>query len=373
MVTINLYWRQHSISDTGVVWVKFYTNNERVHFSTSVKCTKKNWSKIRQRISNADPLYKDNNLIIENVLARCNEVFVKFRLKNRKMTKAGFLRDYNRPSDFPDFFAFVKEHRKKISLRNTLSTLQTHKTIIRKLQQYNPALHFDDFSHDWLDEYYHHLRYKMGNNDNTAMKNMAVLKVYIRAAVKAGYIEDYPFADWHIRRVTTSYVYLTEAELQKLMNAYRNGEIAGKYYQTLELFLFLCFSSLHIGDAKDLLVENFTETSFIYYRIKNRNKKPVPVRVPISDPLKMIYKNIVGNRKDGRVFGRLCADQTMNRYLKIICSDLDINKDISLKTGRHTFATIYLAKTKDITALKEIMGHSDIQETLIYAHVMEDR
>ena len=62
----------------------------------------------------------------------------------------------------------------------------------------------------------------------------------------------------------------------------------------------------------------------------------------------------------------------MNRYLKDIAAEAGIDKAITHKVGRHTFATLYLRKTKDIAALKEILGHSDISETLVYAHVLEE-
>jgi site-specific recombinase XerD len=66
------------------------------------------------------------------------------------------------------------------------------------------------------------------------------------------------------------------------------------------------------------------------------------------------------------------ADQTMNRYLKAVAKleKVAIHKDISHKTGRHTFATFYLSKTKDMNALMEEMGHANISETLKYAHVL---
>ena len=77
-------------------------------------------------------------------------------------------------------------------------------------------------------------------------------------------------------------------------------------------------------------------------------------------------------RKKGPVFEKLLPDQTMNRYLKEIAAIAGIGKAITHKVGRHTFATLYLRKTKDIAALKEILGHSNISETLIYAHVLEE-
>lgn len=62
----------------------------------------------------------------------------------------------------------------------------------------------------------------------------------------------------------------------------------------------------------------------------------------------------------------------MNRNLKRIAELAEINKNLTHKVGRHTFATIFLRKTKDIAALREILGHSDISETLVYAHVLEE-
>ena len=62
----------------------------------------------------------------------------------------------------------------------------------------------------------------------------------------------------------------------------------------------------------------------------------------------------------------------MNRFLKEIAALAEIEKPVTHKVGRHTFATIFLRKTKDIAALREILGHSDISETLVYAHVLEE-
>ena len=94
--------------------------------------------------------------------------------------------------------------------------------------------------------------------------------------------------------------------------------------------------------------------------------------VPVSRTLQSIINNVIGARKKGPIFDNLPADQTLNHYLKQIAKELGIQKEITLKSGRHTFATFFLRKTKDLTALKEILGHSDLRETLIYAHVLDE-
>jgi site-specific recombinase XerD len=373
MKTIKIYFQKwNKASGEGYVWVCFYINREKINFSTKVRCSEKDFDKKHFRIRLSDKNASDKNLIIDNILARINSVFVKYRLRNKSLTRESFLRAYNRPDDYPSFFEFVKDWQKKYSIMNEGETMKVHNSVIKKLRDYNPELHFDDITTDWLDEYYAYLRKNLKNCENTAYKNMSTIRKYVRAAFRAGYMDEYPFDHWSIKRTKASYTFLTEDELSAMIHIYKGGTLSEKYHRTLEFFLFLCFSSLHIGDAKNLKLEQFTNDSFTYYRKKNRNSKPEPIIVPVSETLRNLLINIVGLRKKGLIFSHLPADQTMNRYLKEIAKNAEIDKDISHKTGRHTFATYFLKKTKDLTALKEILGHSELRETLIYAHVLDE-
>lgn len=373
MIKLKIYLRIHKKeTKEGFVWISFYINREKVNFSTKVKVSVKNWSESKLLVLSSDPDASDKNRIIENFRARINNVIVKYRLRDRKLTRETFIRAYNRPDDYATFFEFVTDYQRKFSFKNELETMNVHKSVINKLKEYSPELHFDDLTTDYLDEYYAHLRKKLKNCENTAYKNMSTIRKYVRAAYKAGYMDENPFDNWSIKRTKASYSYLSEAELIKLLDVYKKGELELKYHKTLEFFLFMCFSSLHIGDAKKLKLEQFNENSFTYFRIKNRNSKPEPIVVPISDILRKILINIVGVRKQGYIFETLAADQTMNDYLKHIATKFKIDKNISHKTARHTFATYFLQKTKDLTTLKEILGHSELRETLIYAHVLDE-
>lgn len=375
MINIKTYLRVHSSNSVnGVVWVSFYIKGQKINFSTKVSCLIKNWNEKNKSISSKEENSRDKNLVVESVLARINDVAVKFRLKNKQMTRDSFLRAYNRPSDYDTFHAFYKDYEKKHSYKIEGSTWQTQKTVMSKLEEYNKDLHFDDIDPEWLDKYYSYLRKDLKNNENTAYKNMSVIRKYVNAAFRAGYFDENPFADWKIKRGKSSYMYLKEEELNKFIEYYQSGECPAMHYLTLEFFLFMCFSSLHVTDAQNLKLEQFYVDSFTYYRIKNRNTKPEPINIPISGALRKIIQNVVGYRKKGFIFEKLPADQTMNKYLKEIAKELKLEnwKGISHKAGRHTFATYYLSKTKDLASLKEILGHSDLKETLIYAHVLDE-
>lgn len=375
MIAIKTYLRSDAKDKSyGYVWIKFYISGKKVNFSTKIQCLEKDWNPRTSRVLSSDKDSGDKNLIIKNFQSRIVNVIVKYRLKNKTLTREGFTKMFNRPDDYETFYQFCDDYLTEISNRTELSTLNTHKTAIEKLRLFAPELHFDDIDHNFIVNYfYSHLKKKLGNCDNTAYKNMTVLKKYVRAACKKGYMEENPFDDFKIKRTTSNYIYLEEDELKKLLTVYKTGNLSLKYYKSLQFFLYMCFSSQHIGDAKKMKIEQFGIDSFIYFRQKTRNSKPEPITVPISEVLKSLITDIAGHRKIGLLFDSLPADQTMNRFLKEIMKmeEVNIKKEVTHKTGRHTFATFYLDKTQRLNTLKDILGHSDIRETLIYAHVLE--
>ena len=128
---------------------------------------------------------------------------------------------------------------------------------------------------------------------------------------------------------------------------------------------------MHISDARALQIDQIGNDEFWYMRGKMINIRPRIVRVPISGPLRQIINHKRKNKKSGSLWEGMIADQKVNEKLKHIASTAGINKKLCAKFGRHTFATIFLRNTKDINTLKEIMGHSNIKQTLVYAHVLD--
>ena len=126
MINIKTYLRKYADESSGIVWVSFYINREKVNFSTKVAVDCKNWSDKNACVKPGDKNASDKNLIIENIHARINNVLVKYRLKDKKLTRDAFLRAYHRPTDFNTFFEYVTAQQKKLSIKTELSTLSTH-------------------------------------------------------------------------------------------------------------------------------------------------------------------------------------------------------------------------------------------------------
>ena len=238
---------------------------------------------------------------------------------------------------------------------------------LSKLRTYRPGLAFHEITPQTVRGFVTWLR-KIGNQEATVWKNISCLKTYVCAAERSGYIQDNPFKSIKIRHPRNKIVYLTEGELKTLIRIYNSDQYRDLDLQCLRFFLFMCFTSLHVGDALRLRIEDIRGSEIHYTRSKTR----LNVCVPLSVPAVKLVEYYRGGRDSGPLIERFAKEQTINRKLKSICSVAGIDKPVSCKAGRHTFATLYYQKNRDILTLQNILGHSSLRMTTVYAHVIDE-
>ena len=366
MSTVRVIQNKQRLTKEGnaPLYITFYLGKEKLMLPCKVSVPAAKFDEKSGLLKGNSKEAKDINLIVSNLKARVNDILVKFRLRNQ--------REYNNPSDYKTFHDFVKEHMKTYSRRIEMGTFKHHLSCMKKFKAYNELLQFQDLTPDYLTDYLIYMKKELGNTEITAQRNMSTIKIYVPAAYRKGYIEENPFQEFHIKRIKSDVDYLTEEELMQFVQLYYQRTLPEKLQLTLAFFLFMCFTSMHITDARMFCIEQVNNDVLTYYRVKNRNCKPEPIKIPMPVPAEKLLEEWAEGREEGRLFRNVQCDQVVNRQLKAIAKELGINKKISAKTGRHTFATIYLRKTKDLSSLQKLLGHSNIRETMIYAHVMDE-
>ena len=371
MSTVRVIQNKQRLTKEGnaPLYITFYLGKEKLMLPCKVSVPAAKFDEKSGLLKGNSKEAKDINLIVSNLKARVNDILVKFRLRNQALTKDIFMREYNNPSDYKTFHDFVKEHMKTYSRRIEMGTFKHHLSCMKKFKAYNELLQFRDLTPDYLTDYLIYMKKELGNTEITAQRNMSI---YVTAAYRKGYIEENPFQEFHIKRIKSDVDYLTEEELMQFVQLYYQRTLPEKLQLTLAFFLFMCFTSMHITDARMFCIEQVNNDVLTYYRVKNRNCKPEPIKIPMPVPAEKLLEEWAEGREEGRLFRNVQCDQVVNRQLKAIAKELGINKKISAKTGRHTFATIYLRKTKDLSSLQKLLGHSNIRETMIYAHVMDE-
>lgn len=350
------------------LYAVFNINREKVRVPIGLKVRAGDWDARAEKVKGRGKEVNDKNLIIENVRAKINDVLVRVRLSDTSLTKSLFWAMFRQPASklrAGNFITFCWDYMNANRKANSYNTYKQHKSIIKKLEAYRPDLQFYELTPELLRLYVAHLRH-IGNGEATVWKNMTVIRVYVLAAIRAGYILKSPFDTFKIKHPKPKIVYLSEEELKELVAMYKRGGLDEQEQDVLRFFLFMCFTSLHISDARAVTIEAIFGGELHYSRQKTRTQ----VAVPLSAPALKLVEHYRGDRTKGALITGLPTDQDINRKLKTICGRAGITKKVSAKTARHTFATLYYKKNQgDIATLSNILGHSSLAMTMIYAHI----
>ena len=371
MAKVTIRRRNESERADGRAALYAVLNIERIkiRLPLDIAVTSAEWDETAERVRGRGQQVKDWNLIISNTKAKISDILVRARLTGETLTKDSFLALYRRPGETMNFIEYARRHLEALKTALQPETMRHHAAALRKLESYNPRLQIAEITPDWLRVYAAYLRDKHNNNPGTIRKNMCVIRMHYYAAMRAGKVKNNPFEVYRIPQADPIVVFLTEDELNALIGVFRSDKLDEGETDVLRFFLFMCFTAMHISDARSLQIEQIHGGEIHYTRIKTRTRVNMPLSVPAAK-LVEYYKE---GRLRGPLFRHLPTDQAFNRIIKRICRRIGINKAVSAKAARHTFATLYYKKNNgDLGTLSKLLGHTQISTTMIYAHIMKD-
>ncbi len=342
---------------------------EKIRIPLDIAVTSTEWDQVAERIKGRSQDVKDKNLIISNTKARISDILVRARLTGEVLTKSSFLSLYRRPPETSNFIQYCWRHLDALGAALRSETRRHHKAAIRKLEIYSPNLDFRDITPDFLRVYAAYLRDSHNNTPGTIGKNMSIIRTHYYAAMRAGLAKNNPFEAYRLPQAEPVVVYLTEKELNTLIDLFRADTLPENEQDALRFFLFMTFTGMHISDARNLQIEQILNGEIHYRRIKTG----VAVAMPLSVPAAKLVAYYANGRHRGKLFTSLPTDQAFNRVIKRVCKAADIAKAVSAKAARHTFATLYYKKNSgDLGTLSKLLGHTSVTTTMIYAHIMKE-
>lgn len=379
MSKITIFCRRDAKRKDGFfpLYASLYLGEQRARFCINVFVNEKDWDPQKEVVRGKSKFAADANLIISNARAKISDILVRARLSNQKLTVNQLVAEYKRldrgaarEETDESFVRFAYKYLLEIDRSISYGTMLRRRGIIRKLEDYSPEVTFSEITPEWLRRYAAHCRDHYENSEGTIKKNMDTLRLFYKVALRRQLAAKDPFEFYKAPVHYPDIVFLTEDELQ-MMIALRNGSSLPENEETvLDCFLFMAFTGMHFSDAAALRIDDIRNGEIHYRRQKTR----IIVKVPVSKPAAKLIAKYAGDRKRGKIFQTFPTNQSVNRLVKVLAQKAGINKTITAKTARHTFATLFYKKTKDIGTLSKLLGHTSVKNTMIYAHIMaEDR
>lgn len=156
------------------------------------------------------------------------------------------------------------------------------------------------------------------------------------------------------------FTFLLPAEVKRLHEFYGSPFINSTWKNILQRYLFSCFTGLRISDLEGLEPDNFFEDTIVFTSQKTSKLQRIKLNETAKDLIQL-----------PKIFNENYTREYINRELKEIAKACGIKKRLYFHSSRHTFATNYLISGGQLQNLQKLLGHSKIETTMVYAHVVD--
>ena len=269
-----------------------------------------------------------------------------------------------------------KNLKKLVGITKSKATYLKSEVCRRHLSSYIKMEHnlsdidLREINHSFIVGFEVYLNTQCRCNYNTSAKFIQKFKSVVISAQKDGKLLSDPFANYKISLKKVDRGYLTDDELQRIMEKEFNTE---RLERIRDIFIFSCYTGLAYIDIKKLKKTNiskgFDNNPWITTKRQKTNVKAV---IPLLDIPLMILEKYKG--LPNGVLLPIPTNQKTNAYLKEIADVCGIDKNITFHLARHTFATtITLSKGVPIETVSKMLGHTNIKTTQIYARITNEK
>ena len=344
----------------SLVYLHVTENYQRERIPLDIYVDKKKFSRKTQRLASGEASNNDLNLILDNVDSKITAIKTTFRLSNKTLDIDTFVEEFINGIPRIDFIAFGLRHLEDEKGKLAEGTYKRYRSVFNKLKEFKKQIFFTQINYQFIVKLRSWLS-KRGNESTTIEGNIAAIKKFLSAAKKYGIHFDFNPEDIKIGNTNGDRVDLVPSEVIKLIQYFQSSFINDTNRLVLGYFLFSCFNGFRISEIQTLKRNQFEEEFFVFYEQKGDRM----LRRNINSSTRKILETAE------MLFVEKFTDQYLNRELKKIVKLCGITKKVSFHTGRHTFATNFLRMGGDVISLKGLLGHSKLDTTMIYVHIVE--
>lgn len=273
--------------------------------------------------------------------------------------------------EYEDFLIQVKH-----SSENTVSSyMRDLKQFAGYLQELNIAIEIAD--HDVVNGYISQLIDK-GKSSATVSRCLASLKSLYTYMISRGIRDGNPVNGIHVEKAEKKLPQiLTGKEVELLLEQPKCTDLKG--YRDKAMLELLYATGIRVSELINLDVSDVNlPGGFIKCgssgKIRIIPLYPAAIKA-LADYIETVRPKMVADADEDSLFvnvsGERMSRQGFWKIIKHYQEKAQIDKDITPHTLRHSFAAHLLENGADLRSIQEMLGHSDISSTQVYAQLVK--
>ena len=233
-------------------------------------------------------------------------------------------------------------------------------------------------SSDDISKYFEYMTV-MGKTPSTIQRVAASLRCYYFYLLKYGKVTANPVVPVKVKTAERKLPEtLTGAEVLKLL-----AEPSGTDYKSVRdkaMLELLYATGIKVSELIELKITNINIQLGILMLDGKKNRilpiYPAAIKT-LTNYIKNVRPAIINDNDDELLFtnmyGESLSRQGFWKIIKFYAEKAKIDKDITPHTLRHSFAAHLLENGADLSNIKEMLGHSDISTTQVYAKLIKNK
>ena len=386
-VTLHFYAKSTKANGNGLlpIYVRLTIDGKRFEYSTKKFIEPFKWStELSKMKGNSEEARSINNLL-DFTRNRINEIQfellkdgVSLNIEEFKNRLLG-IKERERLL-IPIFTEHNRKIKELVGTEYAPGTLERYETSLKHTKDFLQwkfrvsDIDIEKIDHAFITEYEFFLRTERKCANNTAVKYIKNFHKIINICLANGWLTKDPFANYKSKVKEVTREFLTELEIQSLLE---KEFVSERLELVRDIFVFSCFTGLAYIDVKQLSQDNIVlGIDGDKWINKNRQKTDTNSKIPLLPTAQYIvdkYENHPVCKNKGNLLPIL-SNQKMNAYLKEIADVCGINKELTFHIARHTFATtVTLSNGVPIETVSKMLGHTNLKTTQHYAKILDKK
>ncbi|MDR0692337.1 MAG: site-specific integrase [Prevotellaceae bacterium] len=377
-----VYNRKNKLNSDGraLIQIVVYlpSQKKRKFLSTGIYIAPGEWDEQNKKVKKNNPSYIEINRIIKNTINSIEEYEYKIITENKvfsltKLENYVFKKNIS-TSSFIDFY----ENEIKLNQSIEHKTRKEHRYTLSILSEFRRNITFNEINYQLAQEFDNWMRSIKKLSQNTIHKHHEHVKRFLNLATQKEIYDasKSSYKKFISRKVESNRENLTVEQILALEQLIIPEQL-DELREARDMFLFSCYAGLRYSDMQALSKSNVRKDSAGNICIRFQMQKVDRyIELPLNSlfdgkPAKILkYYMDFGKEK---IFPQH-SNQQINRLLKIIAVSANIRHTrLTFHVARHTFGTLLAEKTQNPYLVMDLMGHNDIDTSMIYIHRSQER